>query len=306
MKKSNLFRLLSVILVLCVVFTLAACGQQSAATETKDASAKAEAAKSEPAKQEEPKKEEPKKEEPAKQETKMDQIKKAGKIVVGTSADYAPYEFHKSINGKDEIVGFDISIAKEIAKDLGVELKIQDMKFDGLLAALDSGNIDFVIAGMTPTEERKKNVDFTKIYYTAQQGVMIRTEDKDKIKAIEDLKGKKVGAQKGSIQEKIAKEQILGSTLIALGKIPDLVMELKSKKISALVVELPVANGYVNKNKDLIISEVKVKDDTGGSAIALKKGNADLVAAMDKTLDRLMSEKLIDKFVAEANEAVEN
>lgn len=238
--------------------------------------------------------------------SKVDAIKKAGKIVVGTSADYAPYEFHKMINGKDEIIGFDIAIAKEIAKDLGVELKIQDMKFDGLLAALDTGSIDFVVAGMTPTEERKKNVDFTNIYYQAQQGVMVRAEDKDKLKKIEDVKGKKVGVQKGSIQEGIAKEQMKDSSLVALGKIPELILELKNKKVDALIVELPVASGYVSKNKDLVVSEIKVKDEDGGSAVAVKKGNADLITAMNKTLDRLMKDKQIDKFVVEANEAVEN
>jgi len=241
----------------------------------------------------------------AKAESKLEQIKKAGKIVVGTSADYPPYEFHKSIDGKDTIVGFDIAIAEEIAKDLGVKLEIQDMKFDGLLAALETGNIDFVIAGMTPNEERKKSVDFTKIYYMAQQGVMIRAEDKDKYTDIASLNGKKVGAQKGAIQETIAKEQITGAQVVALGKIPDLVMELKNKKVEALVVELPVASSYVEKHKDLIISDIKVEDDTGGSAIAVKKGNADLVEAMNKTLDRLMSDGSIDRFVAEANEMVE-
>ncbi len=75
---------------------------------------------------------------------------------MATSADYPPYEFHKVVNGKDEIVGFDIEIAKEIAKQLGVELEIKDIKFDGLLAALQGGTVDMVISGMTPTEERKK------------------------------------------------------------------------------------------------------------------------------------------------------
>lgn len=237
--------------------------------------------------------------------SKIDQIKKAKKIVVGTSADYAPYEFHKLINGKDEIIGFDINIAKEVAKDLGVELKIQDIGFEGLLPALQTDNVDFVIAGMTPDEKRMKEVDFTKIYYTAQQAVMVRTEDKDKYKTIADLKGKKVGAQTTSIQEGIVKEQMVDSTLISLGKIPDLIMELKNKKVDAIVVEVPVAKGYENKHKDIMISKVAVKDETGGSAIAVKKGNKDLVDAFNKTIDRLLSEKKIDQFVAEANEAVE-
>lgn len=229
-------------------------------------------------------------------------VKEKGKIVVGTSADYAPYEFHTMIDGKDAIVGFDIEIAKQIAKDLGVELEIQDMGFKGLLQALNSNKVDFVIAGMTPDEERKKSVDFTNIYYYAKQGVMVRAEDKDKIKTIADLKGKKVGAQMSSVQEGIVKDQMKEATLISLTKIPDLVLELKNKKVDAIVVELPVANGYAKNNNDIVISEVKVEEDDGGSAIAVKKGNEDLIAEMNKTLDRLIKDGSVDKFVADANE----
>ena len=102
----------------------------------------------------------------------LDKIKASGKIILGTSADYPPYEFHALVDGKDTIVGFDIELAKEIAKDLGVELEIKDMSFDGLLAALVSGNVDMVISGMTPTEERRQNVDFSDIYYQAVHGAV--------------------------------------------------------------------------------------------------------------------------------------
>lgn len=232
----------------------------------------------------------------------MDKLEKSGKLVVGTSADYAPYEYHTMIDGKDTIVGIDISIIKEIAKDLGVQLEIVDMSFDGLLSALNTDKVDIVIAGMNPDAERKKAVDFSKIYYEAKQGVLVRTEDKDSIKSIADLNGKKVGAQLGTTQEKIAKEQMKDSTLISLGKIPDLVMELKNKKIDALVVELPVANGYVKNNNDLVLTNITVQEESGGSAIAVKKGNSDLVKLIDKSLDRLIADGSIDKFVVEAND----
>ena len=90
----------------------------------------------------------------SKGQSSLEKIKASGKIILGTSADYPPYEFQALIDGKDTIVGFDIELAKEIAKDLGVELEIKDMSFDGLLAALASGNVDMVISGMTPTEYR--------------------------------------------------------------------------------------------------------------------------------------------------------
>ncbi|MFE5317477.1 transporter substrate-binding domain-containing protein [Paenibacillus sp. NPDC056579] len=238
-------------------------------------------------------------------ETKLDQIKKAGKIVVGTSADYPPYEFHKEINKKDEIVGFDIEIAKAIAKDLGVTLEIKDMKFDGLLAALEAGNIDFIISGMTPTPERQASVDFTKIYYTAVQKAVVRTEDKEKYKTIDDLKGKRVGAQKGATQEQIVTKQMPQSEMKALGKISDLMLDLKNKKTEALVVELPVATAYLSKNPDLTVSDIQLSTEDSGSAIAVKKGSPELVEAMNKSLDKLINDKVIDKFVIEANDMVE-
>ncbi|GAB1484617.1 ABC transporter substrate-binding protein [Treponema sp.] len=248
--------------------------------------------------------------------SKIDQIKKAGKVVSGTSADYPPYEFHSLKDGKDTIVGFDIAIGHEIAKDLGVKLEIKDMQFDGLLAALQAGTIDMVISGMTPTEERKKSVDFSSIYYYAVQGVMVRVGDKDKFSTVEALKGAKLSAQKGTIQVGIAKKQILGlsdadaekesSQVKELGTIKNLVLDLKNNKVDAIIAELPVASAYAAKNPDLAIAAPTFKDDEGGSAIAIKKGNEAFVAAVNATLDRLMNAKLIDQFVAEANDLVEN
>ena len=226
-----------------------------------------------------------------------------GSLVIGTSADYPPYEFHKEINGKDTIVGFDVMIADEIAKDLGVKVEVKDMKFEGLLAALESNKIDLVIAGMNPTAERAKEVDFSKVYYTAVNAVIVRTEDKDKLKSFADLSGKKVGVQKSTTQEKIATEQIKGAEIKSLSKITDLVLALKSKNVDALVVELPVAQAYAEKNTDIAVSSMKFSEETSqkGSAIAIQKGNEKLLTAVNKTLDRLMKEDKISKFVADAN-----
>ncbi|MBV7274754.1 ABC transporter substrate-binding protein [Clostridium thailandense] len=239
------------------------------------------------------------------QSAAMQKIKKSGKLVIGTSADYPPYEFHKSVDGKDEIVGFDIEVGKQIAKDLGVQLEIKDMKFDGLLAALDQGNVDIIVAGMNPTEERKKSVDFSNVYYTAVQSVILRTSDKDKIKSIDDLKGKKVAVQKGATQEEIAKKQMPNSQAIALPKISDLILSLKNNRADAVIVELPVATSNVNSNKDLFISDIKVQNEVEGSAVAVKKGSTDLVQSINKTIDRLTKDKSIDKYVTDATNSVE-
>jgi len=235
----------------------------------------------------------------------MEKIKKNGKIVLGTSADYPPYEFHRSVNGKDEIVGFDIEIAKQIAKDLGVQLEIKDMKFEGLIPALTQGNVDLIVSGMTPTEERKKNVDFSDVYYTAVQTIIVRSKDKDKINTVGDLKGKKIGVQKGAIQEEIAKKQVPDAQAVALPKISDLVLSLKNDRVDAVILESPVATSNLSANKDLVFSNIKLNTEEAGSAVAFKKGSSELVKEVNKTLSRLKADKSIDKFVTDASNLVE-
>ena len=230
---------------------------------------------------------------------KLEKIKAKGKIVLGTSADYPPYEFHKEINGKDEIVGFDIDIAKAIAKDLGVELEIKDMKFDGLLAALVADDIDFIIAGMVPKEERKKSVDFSIPYYQAEQKILLKADIAEKVKSIADLKGLKIGAQKSTVQEEIATTKVEASEVKSLSKITDLVLELKNGKIDGIVLVAPVAAAYAKQNPDLVVPDISFgKED--GVAVAVNKGNTDLLESIDSTLDKLMKDGSIDKFIGEA------
>jgi len=231
---------------------------------------------------------------------------KKKKIIVGTSADYPPYEFHATVDGKDVIVGFDIEIAKEIAKDMNVELEIKDMNFSGLLAALSAEKVDMVISGLTPTEDRKKNADFSKIYYTATHGIVMKKEDAATLKSIEELNGKVVGVQQGSIQADMAKEKITNAKEIKeVAKITDLVLMLKTGKVDAIIMEKPVAESYVKSNSEIALTSVEVTDETGGSAIAFKKGNTELVEQANKTIDRLIAEGKIEQFLTEANKLAE-
>ncbi len=241
-------------------------------------------------------------------EVSVEGTNKKEKLVLGTSADYAPYEFHKEIDGKDTIVGFDIDIAKAIAEDLGVELEIKDMSFDGLLEALVTGKIDFIIAGMTPTPERAENVDFSNIYYTAVNNILINKENMDKISSLEDLKGKKIGVQKGSVQEALVSEQVKDAEIKSLSKITDLILELKYGKIDAIVIENPVAVAYVEKNEDLMITDMKldVNSEELGSAVAAAKGSDELIEAINKTIDKLIQEGKIDEFIVKANNLLED
>ncbi len=237
-------------------------------------------------------------------EGKLGEIKEKGKIVLGTAADYPPYEFHKLIDGQDKIVGFDIEIAKLIAEDLGVELEIVDMKFDGLLPALVTDDIDFIIAGMVANEERAKTVDFSIPYYAARQRMVVRAEDKDTYKGPEDLVGKPVGAQKTTIQEEIALDKYAQSQYVGLSKITDLVLELQNKKVEAVLLAEPVAKAYVAQNSALHLADIDLGSEDG-VAIAVNKGNQDLVTEFNRILEKLLNDGTIENLIVEATKLSE-
>lgn len=230
----------------------------------------------------------------------LDVIKKNGKLVVGLSADYKPYEFHAMIDGKDQVVGFDIDLAKAIAKDLGVELEIKEMEFDSLITALPADKIDLIISGMNPDEKRKKAVDFSDIYYVSQHGILVRAEDKDKYKTVADLAGKKVGAQLGSTQEALAKEKIENADMHLLANVNDLILELKAGKVEALIIEAPVAEMAIKSNSELVLAEQRFTDESGGNAVGIKKNSPKLVAEINKTIKRLMDDGSMSKFITDA------
>lgn len=234
-----------------------------------------------------------------------DTIKEKGTIVVGLSADYAPYEFHKVIDGEDQIVGFDVEIAKEIAKALDVELEIKDMPFGSLVAAVPANKIDVIISGMTPNDERRQSVDFSDIYYTATHGVLVKKENEDQFKKLEDFKGKKLGAQMGAIQADLAKELTDEPNIKLLDTIPSLLLELKAGKIDGLVVELPVAETVIKTNPDLVISEEHIKDEEGGSAVAIKKNSPKLLEEINKILKELVDSGKLDQFIIDAQKLTE-
>lgn len=234
---------------------------------------------------------------------KLQEVIDSGKIILGTSADYPPFEFHTMVDGKDTIVGLDIEIAKYIADELGVELEIEDMDFDKLLGGLTTGMLDIVIAGMNPDPEREEKANFTDIYYEANHSVLIRQDMESEITKAEDLDGKIVGVQIGTTQEDIAKETIKDGDIKSLNTNPDIVMNLKTEKIDCAIMETPVAEAFAKVNDDLMIVDGLVFEiESGGMAIAVKKGNDELTEKLNEILDKIKSEGLIEKWLVEADE----
>lgn len=230
-------------------------------------------------------------------------VQEKGKLVVGMSADYAPYEFHYiDENGKDVIGGFDVDIANEIADAIGVELVIQEMDFDALVAALPAGKIDVVISGMNPTEERAKVVDFSEIYYNSQHGILVRAEDVDKYKTFKDLEGVKVGVQLGSTQAEIAKTEIPNADLQQLANVNNLILELKSGKVDAIVMEKPVAQMAVKSNPELAVGEPTYEEASGGNAVGVAKNNPELLAKINEVIVELNESGKMDEYILNANE----
>jgi arginine/lysine/histidine transporter system substrate-binding protein len=203
-----------------------------------------------------------------------------------TSPDYPPYEFYDTSTGKKEIVGFDIDIAKNIASELGLELKIVESDFNGLIPALQAKRADFVMAGMTPTDERKKNVDFSTIYYEAKDTIL--APKASKLIKPEDLAGKKVGVQLGSIQETDLKDitkKVKGIQIVALNKIPEIIQEIKSKRLDAALIEDTVAQGFKDGNPELDFNVITT-DGPSGAAIAFPQGST-RVESFNKVLAKM-------------------
>ena len=164
-------------------------------------------------------------------------VKKRGKIVIGTAADYPPYKFSVKENGVSKRVGIDIDLGKQLAKDLGVKAEFKVMNFDSLLVALETHKVDVVIAAMSPTPERAKSVDFSQVYYGDNQDIVINKADQAKYKTLKDFDGRVIGAQNGSEQYDLAKQQMKGAKLKGLDRVNNLIIALQSHKVDGVVMD---------------------------------------------------------------------
>jgi His/Glu/Gln/Arg/opine family amino acid ABC transporter permease subunit len=241
----------------------------------------------------------------AAEDKQWEKIKKRGELRVGLSADYAPYEFEHNVNGKTKYAGIDIELAKKIAKDNNLKLKIVNMQFDSLLGAIKTGKIDLIISGMTPTPEREKEVDFSNPYMTVTQKMIIKKANEDKLKTLDDFTNKRIGVQKQTQQETIANEEINNAQVQSLTRVPEVIMSLKSGKVDGMVIEGPVAEAYLKQNPDLKFANgVKFKEGEKQTAIAVPKHSPTLMKQLNSTIKEVKDKNLVDKYKDKAAEAM--
>lgn len=282
-------KVLSILLISCLALAFCACGGDTTEDTTTDDTATQTSSQS------------------------LDAIKAAGEIVMFTNAEFPPFEYR---DDNSEIAGVDVDIAKAIAEDIGVELVIEDVNFDSIVASVQSGKAAFGAAGMTVTDERSQQVDFSTKYISSKQYVIL--PEGETIENIEDLNGKAVGVQSGTTGDFIISDAVNGTDEDA-AIIPDsevkgytsailAAQDLLSGRLDAVVIDKLPAENIAAANSDAGLTAVELmyadgSDTTEEYAICVQKGNTELLDSINATLQRLMDEGAIDQFVVEHSEA---
>lgn len=229
-------------------------------------------------------------------------------LVVGVSADYAPFEFmypDPDPNKKGEMVygGIDVSVAKYIADEMGLTMQVENMSFDNLLASLDKGDFDIVLSAMEATPERLENADFSDPYYTdVPPAILVKADKADQYKTLADFSGKYVGAQTATTKLDMVND-MEGVTPVPLSSVLELVNELVYDKVDAILVDGGVAQQYADANPDLVIAEASSElGEAAPYCIAVAKGDPKgLLDGINAAIAKMTAENKIETFLADAD-----
>lgn len=217
--------------------------------------------------------------------------KKEDTLVLVTEAGFAPYEYYDN----NKVVGIDIDIANEIAKELNKKLVIKDVAFDSIINELNSGKADIALAGMSITEERKEEVDFSLEYALSKQ-VVVALKD-SKISSVKDLNNKTITVQLGSVADEYASNNIKTAKIIQQKKFLTAAEDIKGKKADCLIMDVLPATELVNNNPELKILDIDLFTDKYAAAVA--KGNTELLNKVNEVLTKLIEDGKIEKFTIE-------
>ena len=225
-------------------------------------------------------------------------------LVVGVSADYAPFEFmYPDENGNMVYGGIDISVAQYVADELGLALQVENMSFNNLLTSLDKGDFDMVLSAMEATPERLENADFSDPYYTdVPPAILVKADKADQYKTLADFNGKAMGAQAATTKLDMVND-IEGVNAVSLESVLDLVNELVYDKVDAILVDGGVAQQYADANPDLVICSASSELPTAEPyCIAVAKGDPKgLLDGINAALAKMASENKIESFIADAD-----
>lgn len=222
-------------------------------------------------------------------ETAAQTTEEGGKLIMATEAGFAPYEYTED---GQTVIGVDVDIANEIAAALGKTLEIQNMTFDGALLAVQEGSADFAAAGISVTPERQEKMDFSIEYATSKQVIVVK-KDAGKIASPEDIKeGTPVGVQMGTTADYYCSD--LGCDVKQYNKYAEAVMELKNDKIACIVMDSLPAEQLVAANESLEILDAELFTDK--YAIAVEKGNEELLTQINEVLQKLVDEGKVDEY----------
>lgn len=211
------------------------------------------------------------------------------KLIMATNAEFSPYEYH---DGND-IVGIDVEIAKAIAEELGAEFEVSDIAFDAIIPSVQSGKADFGAAGMTVTEDRKTQVDFSQTYATAIQSIIVKEDSP--IQSIDDLNGKVIGVQQGTTGDIYATDDYGEDMVQRFPKGADAVQALATGKIDAVIIDNNPAKIFVQQTSGLKLLDTAYAEEQ--YAICVKKGNQELLDGINKALSDLKSSGKLDEIV---------
>ena len=215
-------------------------------------------------------------------------------LKVGSSIDFAPFEFQDE--GQKEYQGFDMDLIRAIGKEMGYEVEIQNIGFDGLIPAMQAKNIDVIISGMTINDERKENVLFSDPYYQSGLTMVVRS-DEQAIKSFQDLKGHKVAVQIGTTSAEAVKK-LGGVEVKELNTPADCFMELKGNGVDAVVNDRPVNDYYITKSGETGVKALEEKLTAEDYGIAMAKDNTELQSKINEALKKLKENGEYDKIYA--------
>lgn len=217
-------------------------------------------------------------------------LKSAGKLTMATNAQFEPFEYMEG--GK--VVGIDVDMANQIAKDMGAKLTIDNINFDSVIPAVVSGKDDVGIAGISKTADREKSVDFSEAYYDASQVIIVKA-DNTAITDQNSLKGKKIAVQKGTTGDDLASKLTSDANMDRFNASTDAITELKNGKADAVVIDSFPAKVFVKQNPGLKIAGKPLTSES--YCIAVKKGNTALLSKINASIDKMKSDGTLENIL---------